>query len=180
MQQNDKIVIDENIHLSPLVKEDVPMIVKHLQAREIYTRTASIPYPYDGKDAEWFISHSGELAKEFGRHIHWAIRNEKGELIGVIGFQGKYGKDSHKDEVGYWIAKEYWGKGIMGKVLKKVCEIGQNEYGLVRIEAPIFAFNLHSQKVAEKCGFVLEGTLRKSHLKDGAYFDSKLFALIKE
>lgn len=178
-EKSGKIIINEEIYLSPLVMEDADNIVKHLQAKEIYMRTIMIPFPYQKKDAEWFIGFSIEKDKVYGHTMDWAIRKNNGELIGVIGYHGRYGKGSHKDEIGYWIAKDYWGKGIMSGALQKVCEKGQNEYDLVRIEAPIFAFNIHSQKVAEKCGFVLEGTMRKAYLKEGAFFDSKFYALVK-
>jgi len=172
------IKIDDEIYLSPLVDKDIASLVKHLEAVEISRRSLSIPYPYTVEHAEKFIRESREKARKYGHHTEWAIRKRDGELIGVIGWLKKY-DSPHKDEIGYWLAKPYWGKGIMTKVLKKMSEIGFNELNLVRIEAPIFSFNLHSQKVAEKCGFVLEGVMRKAYYRDGDYLDGKMFALVK-
>jgi RimJ/RimL family protein N-acetyltransferase len=84
----------------------------------------------------------------------------------------------HRAEVGYWVAREEWGRGIASRALSRFCRHGQGELGYYRIEAPIYAFNRASQRVAEKCGFVCEGTLRKAYLKNGVFVDAKLYALV--
>ncbi len=78
----------------------------------------------------------------------------------------KYGIHSHKDEIGYWLGKPFWNKGIMTDVIKKICSIGFNNFNLIRIEATVFTYNIPSKKVLEKAGFMPEGTLRKFYKKD--------------
>jgi RimJ/RimL family protein N-acetyltransferase len=54
-----------------------------------------------------------------------------------------------KREVGYWVGREYWGKGIATKALKKFLEYEKRRplYGYVAIH------NKGSRRVLEKCGF---------------------------
>jgi RimJ/RimL family protein N-acetyltransferase len=86
---------------------------------------------------------------------------------------------SHRAEIGYWLAKPYWGRGIMTAVVQRACEFAFVEFGLVKIVAHVLSENAASAKVLEKCGFVQEGYLRKHFLKDGKYLDVRLFGLVK-
>jgi ribosomal-protein-alanine N-acetyltransferase len=49
----------------------------------------------------------------------------------------------------------------------------------VKIGAHVFAHNLASARVLEKCGFAQEGYSKKHFLKDGKYLDARFFALVK-
>lgn len=178
MRINDEIKVDDRIYLTGLGESDAYWFVEHLAEKEISDNTLMIPYPYKREDALWFLNFS-KAKQGQGPRLDWAIRNEEEQLIGMISFHGDHKRGTHRDEVGYWLAKPYWGKGIMTKTLKKFCEMGFNEYGYVRLEAPIFAFNKASQRVAEKCGFQLEGLLKKAYLKNAKYYDGVLYALVK-
>ena len=52
-------------------------------------------------------------------------------------------------------------------------------YDVVRLEAPVFAWNPSSMRVLEKCGFVREGVLRRSVLKEGQLIDEVLYARVQ-
>ena len=65
----------------------------------------------------------------------------------------------------------------MTAVLDKVCKIGIKEFGLRRITAAIFECNIRSERVVEKCGFILESHYLKNYYKkDGEIFSGELYA----
>ena len=99
--------------------------------------------------------------------------------FGGCGFDDFQVGKSHRAEIGYWLAKPYWNRGIMTAVVKKVCQYGFKEFGLVKITAHVFATNPASGRVLEKCGFEQEGFLKKHYLKDGRYLDAGLYGLVK-
>lgn len=173
------IIINSDIYLSYITKEDKPSLIKYLNDRDIYNNTLKIPFPYTKKDAEDWIHYIELLHQKTGVHKNWAIKNKTGELIGGIGFHNKYGFKSHKDEIGYWLGKPFWKKGIMTKVVSAVCKIGFKEFNLIRIEATVFSSNIPSKKVLTKIGFLCEGTHSKFYLKDGEFIDADIFALTK-
>ena len=113
--------------------------------------------------------------KKFGKLTDWAIRDKNKKLIGGCGFQMKYKRNSKKDELGYWLARSYWNKGIMTKVVNKLCEIGFNKFGLTRIEADVFLHNDASCRILEKAGFKLEGIIHKSVKKENKLIDVKMY-----
>ncbi len=174
------IKISDDIFLSQINKNDKPLLVKYLNDLDIYKNTLKIPHPYTSRDAEWWIKHVKDKRIEIGKLTNFAIRNKNMNLIGGIGYHLKYGITSHKDEVGYWLAKDYWNKGIMTKVVEKFCEIGFNENNLIRIEATVFEYNIASARVLEKNGFKKEGLLKKYVCKDGYFLNVFLYAYVKE
>jgi RimJ/RimL family protein N-acetyltransferase len=175
-----KIIVNEQIHLSEFQPSDQVACVEHLREKEIYDRTLRIPYPYTEADFQEWLKIVEKTTQEQGRSVHWAIRQEDGLLVGGCGFDGVQVGKSHRAEIGYWLAKPFWGRGIMTAVVRRLCEFAIAEFGLVRITAQVFAHNPASARVLEKAGFQEEGYLRKHHLKDGHYFDARLFALVKD
>ena len=100
-------------------------------------------------------------------------------LIGGCGLNDFEAGKSHRAEVGYWLAKPLWGRGIMTAAVQRVCQHAFEEFGLLKITAHVFIHNSASARVLEKCGFQQEGFLRKHFLKDGRFIDGWLFALLK-
>lgn len=175
----DKIAVDDDIYLSPPTDDDKWAFVKHLNDEEIYNNTLTIPYPYTELDAETFLNNCREKRKQFGRNMYWIIRRKNGEAIGGISFFMAHGSDSHKQQMGYWLGREYWNHGIMTKVVKKFSDHGFNYLGLARIEAVTFNKNIASQRVLEKSGYVFEGEAKKFYEKKGKFIDAKMFAIVK-
>ncbi len=86
---------------------------------------------------------------------------------------------SHRAEIGYWLAKPFWGQGIKTAVVRKVCQYAFEEFGLVKIIANVNATNPASARVLEKCGFEQEGYLRNHFLKDGQFLGVLLYARLQ-
>lgn len=174
------IQISDNIILSQNIKNDKPFLIEYLNDPDIFNNTLKIPYPYTEKDADNWIKHAEDKKYKDDLFCNFAIRDKKMNLMGGIGFHMKYGPESHKDEIGYWLAKKYWNNGIMTEVVRGFCDYGFNSINLVRIEAHLFEYNLSSARVLEKCGFKKEGILKKYYNKNGQIIDSILYALVKE
>uniref|UniRef100_UPI0025FABADA GNAT family N-acetyltransferase n=1 Tax=Thomasclavelia sp. TaxID=3025757 RepID=UPI0025FABADA len=83
-------------------------------------------------------------------------------------------------ELGYYLAREYWGKGVMTKAVNQICEYVFNNSDIIRIYAEPFAYNIGSCRVLEKAGFHYEGTLRKNAIKNGKILDMKMYSRLKD
>ena len=175
-----KLVVTDQIHLSPFVASDKDALVQHLNDRDIYDRTLRIPFPYTAAAAdEWFVL-ADQIASQQGCAVNWAIRTADAALIGGFGFDDFQAGKSHRAEIGYWLARPFWGQGIMTAVVRRMCRHGFDELGLAKITAHVFTFNPPSMRVLAKCGFQEEGLLRKHFQKDGKLIDARLFALLKD
>jgi RimJ/RimL family protein N-acetyltransferase len=173
-----RIVVNDQVHLSEFRWSDKDALVEHLNDREIYDRTHRIPFPYTEQAADEWLALAAKITEQQGRPVQWAIRTPGDTLIGACGFDGFQAGKSHRAEVGYWLAKPYWGRGIMTAVVQRVCRHAFEAFGLVKITAHVFPHNPASARVLEKCGFQEEGFLRKHFLKDGRFIDARLFALL--
>lgn len=164
------------IHLSEIRATDVTAFVRYLNEREIYVQTSRIPHPYLKADAKKFLRIARQATKRFGHPVHFAIRDLQGQLIGACGFDNLV--YDHSTEIGYWLAKPYWGQGIMTDVVGVICEYAINEWNLVRIAARVFEGNIASANVLCKNGFQLEGLLRKVERKDGQFFNLEIYSRV--
>lgn len=169
--------INDHIHLTEFRSTDKAACVQHLGDREIYDRTIRIPYPYTEADFDNWLEITVKATEQHGEPIHFAIRTSDDSFIGGCGFDGL--TKGHCAEIGYWLAKPYWGQGIMTAVVRIACEDAIAKWKLLRITAHVFESNVASARVLEKNGFVCEGHLRKHYLKNGRFIDSKLYALVR-
>lgn len=82
--------------------------------------------------------------------------------------------------LGYWIAREFAGRGIMPTALAMVIDHCFGDAGLHRVEANIRPENAASRRVVEKLGFRLEGTRERYIHIAGAWCDHLSYALTVE
>jgi RimJ/RimL family protein N-acetyltransferase len=155
---------------------DASALAKYANNRNVWINLRdSFPFPYTEGDAKDWIRFSRSQKPE----SHFAIVTAE-EAIGGIGviLQG----DVHRlsAEIGYWLAEPFWGKGIAGEAVRIFTEYAFYNYDLVRIYAYVFDWNHASVKVLEKCGYALEGRLRKSIIKDRQIIDQFLYAIIRD
>ena len=171
--------LGHGLRLTQFEPSDKDVLVECLNDRDIYQRTLRIPYPYSAADAQRWLAIVDKATRHNGQPVNWAIRDSSGQVIGGIGFDGLVLGQTHRAEIGYWLAKPYWGHGIMPAAVQAVCRHAFDHLGLVKIVAHIFAFNQASGRVLEKCGFQCEGHLRQHYLKDGQLIDAKAYGLLR-
>ena len=135
-----------------------------------------LPYPYTEQDGKEFIS--AMLAANENDTFAFAI-TVNGKVIGSIGAFRQGNIHRQTAELGYYIAEEYWGKGIMTEAVKQLCDYVFSNTDIIRIYAEPFSYNIGSCRVLEKAGFQYEGTLRSNALKNGNVFDMKMYSKLK-
>lgn len=174
-----KIAVNNQLHLSEFRPSDKFALIQHLNDRDIYDRTLLIPFPYTDAVADDWLALVAKIAKQQGRPVHFAIRSADDALIGACGFSDFQLGKSHRAEVGYWLGKPFWGRGIMTAVVGRLCQLAFEEFGLVKILAHVHPHNSASTRILEKCGFQQEGYLRQHFLKEGQFIDARLFGLLR-
>ena len=135
-----------------------------------------LPYPYTEQDGKEFIS--AMLAANENDTFAFAI-TVNGKAIGSIGAFRQTNIHNKTAELGYYIAEEYWGKGIMTEAVKQLCDYVFSHTDIIRIYAEPFSYNIGSCRVLEKAGFQYEGTLRSNALKNGIVLDMKMYSKLK-
>jgi RimJ/RimL family protein N-acetyltransferase len=154
---------------------DARSLADHANNPEIWRNVRDgFPSPYTLNDARAWLLHLSDKVPE----TDFAI-DIGGNAIGAIGFVIQ--EDVHRlsAEMGYWLGRRYWGKGIVTAAVEATVPYMFETFGLVRIHSRVFSTNTGSARVLEKAGFVLEATLRNAVVKDGRILDEFLFAKLK-
>lgn len=81
--------------------------------------------------------------------------------------------------IGFWLAEEYWGKGIMTEATKAVTKHAFDNLGLIRVFARVFSNNSASIRVLEKAGYKQEGRFINAIVKEGIILDQLQYAILK-
>ena len=136
-----------------------------------------LPYPYTEQDGVDYIS--AMLSADEKETFAFAITVDE-KVVGSIGVFRQGNIHRQTAELGYYVAEEYWGKGIMTEAVKQIGEYVFDKSDIVRIYAEPFAYNVASCRVLEKAGFQYEGTLRSNAVKNGKVIDMKMYSLLKE
>ncbi|MBE5810789.1 MAG: GNAT family N-acetyltransferase [Clostridiales bacterium] len=110
----------------------------------------------------------------------WAIElKETGRVVGTIGYMS-YNADNATVEVGYSLAREQWGKGLMTEALTAVIAETFRALDMHRIEAMHFTDNPASGRVMEKCGMTHEGHLRERVCCKGTFRDVEMWGMLRK
>jgi RimJ/RimL family protein N-acetyltransferase len=132
------------------------------------------PHPYGMEQAKTFL---GWIARQVSPTV-WALE-VNGEAAGGIGIELHGDVERVSAEIGYWLGEPHWGKGIATDALKAVSAQAFTRFDITRLYAVPFADHGASIRVLEKAGYVREGLMRQSAIKDGKIRDQALYATYK-
>lgn len=113
--------------------------------------------------------------------IRWAITSRvDGRYLGSCGFW-RLITEHARAEIGYELAPECWGRGLMPEALAAALSFGFQSMGLHSVEAQIAPENLGSRRVLEKLGFVQEAYFRENYYEpaEERFTDTAVFSLLK-
>ncbi len=114
-----------------------------------------------------------------GTGIWWGIYQKKNRVFyGAIGFNNL--DTTHKKaEIGFWLLKKYWGKGLLKTIMPKLFDIGFTTLGLHRIEAYVYDKNTKCKNALDKTHFTFEGLLRAAEIKNNEHISIAIYAILK-
>jgi ribosomal-protein-alanine N-acetyltransferase len=161
--------------LRPFRPEDAASIVRHADDYEVWRFLRDrFPHPYTQGDAEAWIAFTSIQEPP----LHFAIDLE-GEAVGGIGIIPGTDVDRVSAEVGYWLGRAVWGRGLATRALASLTAFAFHSFTFTRLFATPFAFNAASIRVLEKAGWVREGVLRRAVVKEGRITDLLIYAMTR-
>ena len=156
---------------------DAEDLAAALNNRKIFNNLRDgLPYPYTQQDAADFLIAMRSADED--RTFAYAITVHDRAVGSIAAFRQR---NIHRQtaELGYYLAEEYWGRGIMTDAVRQLCRILLETTDILRIYAEPFAHNTASRHVLEKAGFSLEGILKNSGVKNGRVVDMALYSLTR-
>jgi RimJ/RimL family protein N-acetyltransferase len=156
------VLHSERLVLRVPTEHDIPSIIAIAGDWEIASRLARMPHPYGEAEARFFLDTivPAELV--------WLIVERSSDL--VIGCVGIAQDDDSPEtvELGYYVAREHWGRGIATEAGSVILAYGIGLVGRSRMTAGHFADNPASGRVLEKLGFRQTGLSERPCLAIGA------------
>ena len=159
----------------PWATTDAAALHKHANNRNVSIHLRDrFPNPYEAHHAEAFLDWlTGQPSPTV-----WAIEAD-GEACGGIGIEMKTDVERVSAEIGYWLGESVWNRGIATEALQAVTREAFARFEITRLYAVPFADHAASVRVLEKAGYVLEGRMRQSAIKDGKIRDQLMYATYK-
>lgn len=161
--------------IRPWALADAESLQRNADDREVSIQLRDrFPYPYGLDQARAFLDW---ITRQSSPTV-WAIE-VAGEAVGGIGIELHSDVERVSAEIGYWLGQRFWGRGIATEALKAVTVEAFKQFEITRLYAVPFADHAASVRVLEKAGYVREGHLRQSAIKNGKIRDQLLFATYK-
>lgn len=171
-----KYEIDDSSYLSLLKIKDAEQLYNLINSnREHIGEWLKFPsITVEADDSKTFIERTRiRYAMEEG---YWLGIWSEDKLVGSIGYLF-LDQENKKTEIGYWLGKEYEGKGLVTKSIKVLIKHAFDELKLNKIEIGVATNNLKSRAIPEKLGFKREGELRDYEYINGRFLDRIIYGL---
>jgi RimJ/RimL family protein N-acetyltransferase len=149
----------ERLHLRAPREGDEAALVRWLSDIEVARRLAPVPHPYDVAEARGFLTLAIAGARR-GDAMTYAVTlrdDPEGMLIGIVGVHGF----SATPEIGYWLGKPYWNRGIMTEAAGRVMAEAFARRAPAEVRSGVFEGNDASLAIQYKLGFRRTGMSRR-------------------
>lgn len=135
-----------------------------------------IPEPYTEKDADWWLNMLEENEGKTGVYRAIFVNNE---IVGTVSVEKKEDVYFKNSEIGYFLIKDCYSKGIMTKAVDEICKIAFEELDIIRITGVVYEGNIASQRVLEKNAFEIEGFQKNAVVKGEKVYNLHLYGKLK-
>lgn len=152
--------------LRPPEYSDAPRLAEYLNDVDVARNLSSPPHPFTEKNAYDFVTNAASRRAKGEGFLFSVLFKDDEALLGTCGLRLKDGIF----ELGYWVAKPYWGMGIATEAAEKVISFAFNGLKADSLTAGHFCDNPASARVLEKLGFVRTGSaMVPSRARGGEY-----------
>lgn len=177
MTREFPILKTERLLLRQFVDNDLENVFNGLSHPDI-TKYYGVSYKTVDATKDQMKFFADLEANETG--IWWAVCSPDNKTFYGGGGLNNLSKEHNKAEIGFWLLKDFWGKGIMAEAIPLICKYGFDILNLHRIEGIVEAENNNCKNAMSKLYFELEGTMKECELKNGKYISLDIYALLKK
>ena len=147
----------ERLFLRPAWIEDAPAVAAGIAEEAIVRNLARAPWPYTLQSAVDFLSLP--QTDDLPRFLLTLPGSDGSQVVGMCGM---HFDEDDAVELGYWIGRDWWGRGFATEAARAVIEVARS-HGITRVRAGHFVDNPASGKVLRKAGFVPTGKMAKRY-----------------
>jgi putative acetyltransferase len=103
------------------------------------------------------------------------------EIVGHLGLRTEPGRPrrKHTGGIGMAVHDDFQGQGVGTALMQAAIDLADNWLNLQRLELTVFVDNEPAVRLYKRCGFEIEGTLRRHSFRAGDYVDVYYMARLK-
>jgi RimJ/RimL family protein N-acetyltransferase len=150
----ERVDVGDDITLRRVTEGDIPALVDAVNATldtlAPWMEWAQQPLTVDGQ-MEWYRGSTDNW--DDGTGFNWAVLTRAGELIGGAGFHVRNGPGVL--EIGYWLRRDYEGRGIMTRVAAALTDVARGIDGVTCVEIHVDPDNVRSAAIPRRLGYTL-------------------------
>lgn len=177
MTTDNKIVFlrSKKTLLRPLGESDLPLITRWINDPDI-TKYLTVTFPTMLHAEKKWLEGLADKKNE----VVLGICKLDGTLIGVMGVHDIKWVDRTATTGAFIGEKRYWNKGYGSDAKMALLGYIFNTLNLRKVSSKVYAFNGRSIAYSKRCGYKVEGTLKKHVFREGEYHDIVELAVFKE
>ncbi len=178
MKSSSSIKIDTIIELHLLTEQDAGAMYQLIEHNRSYLREwlPWVDFTQSAEDERAFISNTRTQYRD-NQSSTYAIWYQK-QIVGTVGYN-QLDWPNRKVDIGYWLAAQYQGKGIMTRSCSALIEYAFNDLKFNKVEILCATMNARSCAIPQRLGFTYEGTMRQVEWLYDHFVDLKLYGLLE-
>jgi RimJ/RimL family protein N-acetyltransferase len=165
------------LHLRPHRDDDLAALVAEADDPGVSALMVSIPHPFTEQAGRDYLRRAVAGLAD-GDDLTYAVTTPDDVLIGGVGLHLGRGPKAGVVQLGFWLGRSHWGKGLMSRAVPPVLAHAFGPLGLFKVEAAAFTSNAQACRILEKNGFRLEGMRRAAILHRGVRHDLMEYGLL--
>ena len=173
------VLVSDEIELAKVESDNLDDLFSIYSNERVFEYCGIIPK----HNKETVKNMIGHFERDFNKksRIKWGVftKEPNKKLVGIIEVFD-FNQKVSMVTIGYFLAEEYWGKGIATKAVRLLIHFLFDKAKVNRIQAEVMTSNEISKRVLLKNGFLMEGTVRQANLWSGkGIVDLEIYGLLQ-
>ncbi|MBO9201543.1 MULTISPECIES: GNAT family N-acetyltransferase [Niastella] len=175
----NKIKVDNTLEMVLIDNQHAETLYQLVKLNRQHLREW-LPWVDHMRSVEDFRKYINSSKQRYANHTEMGYVIMAGQVM--VGRVGMYNIDltNKSASIGYWLDKEWMGKGIITRCCKAIIEEGFSYLLLNRIEIRAATANSKSQAIPERLGFKREGIIRQGEFVNNQFVDLYVYSMLKE
>lgn len=172
------LMVNDKIHLDLLKYAHAPIIFETIEQNRNYLRKwlPFVDQTRKLRDTQLFVK---QITKNQNKNQDYIFTIwYQGAFAGLVGFKDT-DPVNNKTEIGYWLAENMQGKGIITLSVRKLVDFAFRNLERNRIQIKVATGNTKSAAIPERVGFLFEGTERHGERNGNYYHDLEIYSMLR-
>jgi ribosomal-protein-serine acetyltransferase len=174
---NEVIIVDNELYLRKISVRDAETIFALIDANREHLGKW-LPFAKMTKTVQDTLAFIRQVLKPgSGELVFVMMYREK--ITGLLGFKD-IDPINRKLEIGYWIAREFEGNGIVTRCCRSAIDAAFNKMKMNRVQIKCAVENTRSSNIPKRLGFKPEGVEREGEWYEGGFRDLEIYGILKK